>query len=275
MATLANITSVGARLRKVWVTAGCGNAWHGPCSTGSLQALRPYSASAASSSSGAAEGDFTADQDPGDALVPGGVRVYRRQRAEHERSFRWGIGSKFREQSANRFTPVHKPHPMNTVVRDDYYESSNPNIAWDELREGWEVYWYENSKLTARPFPVKKFGIEKAKTEAFKFFDELEAAGRLGQRPRMEQPQDGVFYDQRMQSWVCFFWRGGRPHSRCFAATKYGYDGAKTLAIAKQNDPISGVLPARGSGGIAEVLRVKGKPPQELKYKGGPTGNKY
>eukprot|EP00931_Biecheleriopsis_adriatica_P122548 TRINITY_DN97546_c0_g1_i1.p1 TRINITY_DN97546_c0_g1~~TRINITY_DN97546_c0_g1_i1.p1 ORF type:complete len:258 (+),score=45.47 TRINITY_DN97546_c0_g1_i1:98-871(+) len=213
-------------------------------------------------------------EEPGDALVPG-VRVYRRQRAEHERTFRWGIGSRFRMESKNRFTPVHKPHPMQTVVRDDYYESDNPSVVWDELREGWEVSWYENSKLTARPFPVKKFGIERAKREAFQFYEELKAAGKLGQRPRIEQPQEGVFYDQRMQSWVTFFWRGGRPHSRCFAATKYGFDGARTLAIAKQSDPVNGLLPTRGSGGTPEQLKVKGKPPQELKYKGGPTGFKY
>ena len=60
---------------------------------------------------------------------PKPVRVYRRQRAEHWRTFQWGIGSKFRMQSKNRFTPVHAPHPMHSVVRDDYYHSENPSVA--------------------------------------------------------------------------------------------------------------------------------------------------
>ncbi|CAJ1359297.1 unnamed protein product [Effrenium voratum] len=89
--------------------------------------------------------------DPGDALVPG-VRVYRRRRAEHWRTFRWGIGSRFRTDSKNRFTPVHKPHPMNSVVRDDYYDSDHPDIVWNELREGWEVFWYEKTR-SAPPDP--------------------------------------------------------------------------------------------------------------------------
>lgn len=43
--------------------------------------------------------------------------------------------NRFRMQGKNRFMPVHKPHPMNSVVRDDYYESDNPRIvSWlDEL----------------------------------------------------------------------------------------------------------------------------------------------
>ena len=32
-------------------------------------------------------------------------------------------------QGKNRFMPVHKPHPMNSVVRDDYYDSDNPRIV--------------------------------------------------------------------------------------------------------------------------------------------------
>ena len=50
-------------------------------------------------------------------------------------------------QGKNRFMPVHKPHPMNSVVRDNYYDSENPRIVWNELREGWEVFWYETWML--------------------------------------------------------------------------------------------------------------------------------
>mmetsp|Transcript_50028 Transcript_50028/g.116760 ORF Transcript_50028/g.116760 Transcript_50028/m.116760 type:complete len:250 (-) Transcript_50028:145-894(-) len=220
------------------------------------------------------EGDAT-PEDPGNALVKSGVRVYRRQRAEHWRTFRWGIGSAFRMESINRFTPVHKPHPMGSVVRDDYYESENSNIVWNETREGWEVYWYEHSKLNAKPFPVKKYGLERSKKEAFQFYSELADAGKLGEKPHFPAPEEGVFFDQRLQSWVCFFWRDGRPQSRCYSAMKYGFDGAKTLAVAKRRDPVDGILPVRGGGGTPLIMKEKGPTPQQMKYKGGHIGLKY
>merc|ERR1719188_582767 len=122
-------------------------------------------------------------------MTPSGARVYRRTREEHQRTFRWGIGSSFRARPENRFKPVHLPHPMETVVRDDYYQSDNPNIQWDELNESWEVYWYENHKLTARPFPVKKWGIERAKVEANEFYEGLRETGRLKEKHVVESPQ--------------------------------------------------------------------------------------
>ncbi|CAK8985306.1 unnamed protein product [Durusdinium trenchii] len=212
------------------------------------------------------------------SLVTKGARVYRRTRAEHWRRFEWGIGSRFRMLGKNRFMPVHAPHPMNSVVRDDYYDSDNPSIVWNELREGWEVFWYENQKLTARPFPVKKYGLERAKVEAFQFFQELEEAGRLGQRPKIEAPQEGVFFDQRMQCWVSLFWRDGRPQSRCFSATKYGFEGSKMLAMAKQRDPVNGVLAVQGGAGTPIILKEKGKPSYVNRMNSGmrgPTGLKY
>jgi len=152
--------------------------------------------------------------------------------------------------------PVHKPHPKEIMVRDDYYESDNSNIVWEDLNEAWEVYWYEHNKLNAKPFPVKKWGLEGAKREAFAFYDELQESQRLHTAPRPEAPQPGVFYDNRIQSWVSLFWRNGRPLSRCFNANKYGFEGAKMLAVAKQNDPVSGVLPPAHPGG-GTPLEVK------------------
>jgi len=187
-------------------------------------------------------------------LVPS-VRVYRRSRAEHQRIFRWGVGNAFRMQSQNRFTPVHKPHPKEVCVRDDYYATENPNIVWEELNEVWEVYWYENSKLNARPFPVKKFGVERAKREAYAWYEELRDAGRLKTKKHIPSPQPGVFYDARMQDWVCFFWRDNRPLSRCFSANKFGFDGAQKLAVAKQNDPVNGVLPLRKGKPLLKPFR--------------------
>lgn len=184
-----------------------------------------------------------------------GARVFRRQRQEHQRVFRWGVGNRFRMENKNRFMPVHKPHPKEVTVRDDYYKSENANVRWENMNEAWEVYWYENRKLNAKPFPVKKFGIERAKVEAFAFYEELLNAGRLHERPRHEQPQAGVFYDSRMQSWVSLFWRDNRPLSRSFAAAKYGFEGAKSLAVAQRNDPVNGILPAHPGGGTPISLK--------------------
>jgi len=175
---------------------------------------------------------------------------------EHHRIFRWGIGNKFRSLSKNRYSPVHKERPKEVVVRDDYYDSDNPNIKWENLNESWEVYWYEHNKLNAKPFPVKKFGVERAKREAFEFYEELEEESRLNEKPERESPQDGVFFDERFQDWVSLHWKDGRPQSRCYSASKYGYEGAKIIALAKQRDPVNGVLPVgRGRGAPEEVKK--------------------
>lgn len=179
--------------------------------------------------------------------------VYRRRRAEHHRFFRWGIGSAFTMENKNRFQPVHKERPKEVVVRDNYYDSDNPNIVWEHLNEAWEVYWYEHQKLNAKPFPVKKFGIERSKREAFAFFEELKEAGRLNEKPRVEPPEEGVFFDARLQAWVCFFWRNGRPLARSFSASKWGLDGAKALAMAKTKDPVHGVLTRRSRDAPAQL----------------------
>jgi len=190
-------------------------------------------------------------------VISSGVRVYRRERDEHQRTFRWGIGSSFRSRPENRFQPVHLPHHMETVVRNDYYESENPNIVWDELNESWEVYWYENNKLTARPFPVKKWGIERAKVEAYAWYEHLGEEGRLKEKTVVEAPEPGVFYDTRMQGFVSLIWKNGRPESRIFSATKYGLDGARSLAVAKKADPVNGVLPAHRRRRTPFVIRRK------------------
>eukprot|EP00928_Gymnodinium_smaydae_P039974 TRINITY_DN27192_c0_g1_i1.p2 TRINITY_DN27192_c0_g1~~TRINITY_DN27192_c0_g1_i1.p2 ORF type:complete len:277 (+),score=47.41 TRINITY_DN27192_c0_g1_i1:69-899(+) len=225
-----------------------------PGATGLCRGIptRAASSKSAGEAPGTEAGPYA--QDGTDALAVQGARVYRRLRPEHQRVFKWGVGNKFRSQSANRFTPVHKPHPKEIPVRDDYYESSNPNIVWEDLNESWEVYWYEHTKLNAKPFPVKKYGLEQAKREAITFYDELAANGRLQEKPRIESPQEGVFFDARAQTWTCLFWRDGRPLSRSFSATKYGFDGAKSLAVAKQNDPVNGVLPLAHSGGGTPLI---------------------
>lgn len=196
-----------------------------------------------------------AEQEGEISLVQGGARVYRRTRAEHERVFQWGIGNRFRMQSKNRYVPVHKPHPQESVVRDEYYESDNPNIVWQELNETWEVFWYENFKLNAKPFPVKKYGIERAKVEAGTFFESLKEAGRLNEKPKLESPEDGVFFDARLQGWVSFIWKDSRPQSRVYSVNKYGLEGARMLAAAKQRDPMHGVLPVFKGRGTPMALK--------------------
>lgn len=197
----------------------------------------------------AAGSDESVNDDAGMIPPPSEAQVFRSTRAEHHRTFRWGVGSRWRQQGVNRFTPVHKEHAKEVMVRDDYYEIDNPNIMWEDLNEAWEVYWYENNKLNAKPFPVKKYGVEQAKKEAAAFHDVLVESGRAKSRPRVEQPNPGIFFDGRLQSWVCLYWQDGRPRSHAFSATKYGFEGAKILALAKQRDPVSGVLPTRWPGG--------------------------
>ena len=56
-------------------------------------------------------------------------------------------------------------------MRDDYYQSEHKNIFFEDLNEQWEVMWYEDYKWHAKPFPVKKWGLEAAKREALAFFE--------------------------------------------------------------------------------------------------------
>merc|ERR1719428_2763934 len=85
------------------------------------------------SCSGAAQDSASAGQKE----EPRQVQVYRQTGDRHERTFKWGVGSRWRMQSKNRFTPVHLPHPKTVTLRDDYYDSDNPNIVWEELNETW------------------------------------------------------------------------------------------------------------------------------------------
>ena len=74
---------------------------------------------------------------------------------------------------------------------------------------------------------------------------------------------------------MSLFWRDGRPQSRCYSASKYGFEGSKLLAVAKRQDPVNGVLPVAGGAGTPILLKEKGKTSYENKGKGGPTGLKY
>ncbi|CAD7922543.1 unnamed protein product [Amoebophrya sp. A120] len=131
--------------------------------------------------------------------------LYRRTRPEHSRVFEWGVGNKFRADSKNRFMPVHKPHPKEIVVRNDYYDSPSKNMFFEDHNEQWEVLFYQDYKWHAKPFPVKKFGLERAKREALAFLEEKKdfledwnAAATKDQEkdfidPRLRIPERTVF----------------------------------------------------------------------------------
>eukprot|EP00397_Hematodinium_sp_SG-2012_P063624 GEMP01088239.1.p1 GENE.GEMP01088239.1~~GEMP01088239.1.p1 ORF type:complete len:126 (+),score=28.06 GEMP01088239.1:419-796(+) len=116
------------------------------------------------------------------------------------------------------------------TVRNDYFEEPNEHIKWEPLNEAWEVYWYEHHKLNAKPFPVKKFGIEASKVEAIKFYEEL------GVKQRNKAPPDygnseTVRWDDRLQSWVgLYFDAKGRPQCRSYSAKKHGFMRSREMA---------------------------------------------
>ena len=129
------------------------------------------------------------------------------------------------------------PHPKEISVPDDYYDSPDPAIIWEDLNEFWEVYWYEHGKLNARPFPVKKHGLLAAKTAAIEYLAGLRNAGRCQSKPDPQaQVEDvsGVFWDERFQSWVCLYWRNGRPQCSLFSAAKYGVHQAWEMAVERR-----------------------------------------
>lgn len=121
---------------------------------------------------------------------------------------------------------------------EGYFESdSGPVVQWEPLNEAWEVYWYEHQKLNAKPFPVKKYGAEAAKKEAFAFLDELKSKGRFcDQKPHHLSSIEGVKWDEKLACWVALCAKGGRPRSRSFSAELHGFENAKFLAESYVKD---------------------------------------
>jgi len=163
----------------------------------------------------------------------------------HQRVFNWGIGNRFRRY--NRKHPVHHPHPKEITLRNDYYDSSNPNVTWEDLNEAWEVYWYEHEKLQAKPFPVKKYGVEAAKREAFMFYTQLKQDGRLGSKPHYDSGIDGVTWDEKLSSWVTWYRENGRPCTRAFCAEVHGFDKARELAVDRRRTYLERLSQETGS----------------------------
>eukprot|EP00386_Alphamonas_edax_P008994 GDKI01029577.1.p1 GENE.GDKI01029577.1~~GDKI01029577.1.p1 ORF type:complete len:313 (+),score=66.75 GDKI01029577.1:51-989(+) len=182
---------------------------------------------------------FAADSNRMELAPDGSERqVYRRVREEHQRVFRWGVGNKWLAMSQNRQLPVHKERPRELTVRNNYYDHPDPHIVWEDLNEAWEVYWYEHGKLNAKPFPVKKFGVEQCKSEAVKFLNELKEKGRFESNPR-DDPKfasdvEGVSWDHLTSCWVAFSRRKNRPVCRSFSADVHGFEQSKRLAERKR-----------------------------------------
>ena len=152
--------------------------------------------------------------------------------------FKWGVGNKFRSLSKNRFRPVHHYRPKEVTISSDYFSSPFSNMKYDPLNEAWEVYWTENMKANAKPFPVKKFGVEQSKIEAKTFAEKITSSHNIQQSNRL-----GVFWDDRMQCWFSLNSRKG------FSAIKHGNETAKNLAETAQGTDQTEV-------GIARVLHA-------------------
>ena len=137
---------------------------------------------------------------------------------------------------------MHHARPKEVTVRDDYFESPDESVKYDPVNEQWEVYWHENHKLHAKPFPVKKFGIEQSKLEAVKFLSELKETGRFSDKPAaMISTSDGVFWDDRLQSWIAV----DGQKSSAFSASKHGPEGARLLAEKSSNNSETSQLRSR------------------------------
>lgn len=149
--------------------------------------------------------------------------------------FKWGVGNAFRSQSKNRFTPVHHARPKEVTIPETYFEGEGP-VQFDKLNEQWEVFWVENHKLNAKPFPVKKFGVEESKREALDFWAKLREKGRVGEEKSLRSENPNVYFDDRMQAWVAQIISPrkniGKPIHIAYSVSKHGVGAAMRRAEA-------------------------------------------
>ncbi|CAG9476723.1 transcription factor with AP2 domain(s), putative [Plasmodium vivax] len=166
-------------------------------------------------------------------LVSAGTPQGNEQASFMQYVFKWGIGNKFRSDPENRFHPVHLSRAKEVTIRKDYFDAVNENIKYEPLNEQWEVFWFENDKLNAKPFPIKKYGIESAKREAIKFYESLKQNNRMKDRPHYESGVEGVHYDVVTNCWVAFYRQRNFPVCRSFSAEYHGFETAKKMAIER------------------------------------------
>ena len=163
--------------------------------------------------------------------VPDGSRT---RSLEH--TFKWGIGNEYMLRNRLRYLPPTLPRPKTATVAGNYFRSPAVNVAYDSVNEAWEVRWFANGKFHGKPFPIKKFGVERAKTEAAVFAESLlETAGVSVSRVEYKSEISGVFWDERSQAWFAKYTceSAGRVQSRGYSADKWGFEEARNKAEEK------------------------------------------
>eukprot|EP00920_Eleutheroschizon_duboscqi_P032201 GHVT01077734.1.p1 GENE.GHVT01077734.1~~GHVT01077734.1.p1 ORF type:complete len:470 (+),score=32.25 GHVT01077734.1:1072-2481(+) len=85
-----------------------------------------------------------------------------------------------------RVHPVTAARPRSATIAVSYFSSPCVKVGlpaqcvqWEDLNESWEVAWYEYGKLQARPFAVRKYGIQAAKQAALMFAIQQQEEGKL------------------------------------------------------------------------------------------------
>jgi AP2 domain len=156
--------------------------------------------------------------------------------------FKWGVGTTHSLRNRLRQLPPTIPHPKEKNIEDEYFKPPAENILWCKINEQWEVYWFEFEKQNAKPFPVRKYGVERAKDEAIAFSKDLQDSGRMFARPNyLEQDTPNVFWDERMQGWFATYTDDrGVSRSAGFAASKWGFEASRLKAIERSRSGMTG-----------------------------------
>jgi len=158
-----------------------------------------------------------------------------------EHTFKWGVGTAHSLRNNLKLLPPTAPHPKEKQIPTQYFKPPADNIKWCRINEQWEVFWYELEKLNAKPFPVRKFGVERAKSEAIDFSASLRASGRMFQKPNNIADSPNVFWDDRLQCWFATFTDAqGMSRSAGFSAGKWGYDTSRQKAVERSQSGIEG-----------------------------------
>jgi hypothetical protein len=135
-----------------------------------------------------------------------------------------------------RYLPPTLPRPKRASVQTNYFKAPLQNLLYDSINEAWEVSWFENGKYHGKPFPIKKFGVERAKVEALTFATAVsEKPGVAATRPEYKSEVPGVFWDERTQAWFAKYTcvSTGTARSCGYSADKWGFSEARKKAEDK------------------------------------------
>jgi hypothetical protein len=159
-----------------------------------------------------------------------------------EYTFKWGIGNDYMLRNRLRYLPPTLPRPKQATIEANYFRSPSGNMLYDRTNEAWEVRWFANGKFHGKPFPIKKFGVDRAKAEALAFGASLAGAAS---GPNYSSEISGVFWDERTQAWFAKFTcpSSGLVRSRGYSADKHGFEEARRKAEDKRkSSPEFGLL---------------------------------